>query len=105
MSNYSQDELNDIEEIKNLLNLPFAQERMLYRLHYINHSENSKKFYELWIKPTENGLLSMVAVWGRIGASGQTKVYTKGSESHCRRQAESLFYEKKKKGYKVIAQA
>jgi predicted DNA-binding WGR domain protein len=102
-SEYSSSELEDIAEIRKLLKLPLTQEQRLYRLEYTKRSENSDKFYELWIKPIDGMRTSLVARWGKRGSSGQTKIYTTGSESHCRNKAENLFSEKLKKGYKVIS--
>jgi predicted DNA-binding WGR domain protein len=97
----TQDDFDDIKAIKELLKIPLIQ-KMIYRLECINKAKNERKFYELWVKPDEQGGFSMTAHWGRIGTSGQTKVLKSGSEKYCRSEAEEQASKKFAKGYRLV---
>jgi predicted DNA-binding WGR domain protein len=91
------------EKLKALLKIPFVKEQMIYRLENINPAKNAKKFYELWIKPTKDMRASLVAVYGRIGSKGTTKVkLPNSSESACRIEAENVLEERIKREYVIV---
>jgi predicted DNA-binding WGR domain protein len=100
-SKEDQEDLDNIKAIKEMLKIPMVQ-KMMYRLECINPSKNEDKFYELWVKPEENGSYCLTSHWGRNGSSGQNKVLQSGSKSLCEAAAEEQYRAKLKKGYRLI---
>ena len=69
-------------------------------LRRIDPSRNMRRFYILAIQPTLFGGASVIRNWGRIGASGQSKMETFDSADDATDASSRLERAKRRRGYR-----
>jgi predicted DNA-binding WGR domain protein len=88
--------------LQDKLKSPFTEECKIYRLENITPDKNIKKFYELWIKPTDQNQASLIVVQGRIGSKGKAQVHLLAVEGACRVAALEILERQLGLGYKIV---
>lgn len=74
-------------------------------LRRVDQTRNMARSYELSVQPGLFGEVSVIRHWGRIGATGQSKVFWFTNEEYAQGMVDSVLRQKQGRGYVLVTRS